>query len=66
MPAALLDRLTGLPVIGKLFDPLMRLIVRSTTNRRLSRHSQRHEELIQEVNAALSAIRKNQAAMICE
>jgi O-antigen chain-terminating methyltransferase len=62
MPAALLDRLTGLPVIGKWFDPLMRLIVRSTTNRRLSRHSQRHEELIQEVNAALSAIRKNQAA----
>lgn len=63
IPAALLDRLAGLPIIGKFFDPFMRMIVRSTTNRRLSTHSQRHEELIQEINAALSAIRKNQAAI---
>lgn len=63
MPAALLDRLTDLPVFGKLFEPLMRLIVRSTVNRRLSTHAQRHEDLIHEINAALSAIRKNLAAI---
>ena len=62
-PAAFLDRLAGLPLIGRFFDPFMRLIVRSTTNRRLSVHSDRHYDLILEVNAALSAIRKNQAAM---
>ena len=63
MPAALLDRFAGLPVIGKFFEPLMSLIVRSTTNRRLSVHSLRHEDLIQDVNAAFTAIRKNQAAI---
>lgn len=61
MPAAVLDRLAGLPVVGKFFDPLMRFVVRSTTNRRLSILSERHHDLIVEINAALAAIRKNQA-----
>ncbi len=63
MPAAVLDRLAGLPVVGKFFEPFMRFLVRSTTNRRLSVLSERHHDLILEVNAALSAVRKNQAGL---
>lgn len=62
MPAAILDRLGGLPVVGKFFDPLMRFIVRSTTSQRLAIVSERHQRLIGEVNAALSAIRMHEAA----
>lgn len=60
LPAAVLDRLAGLPVIGKTFEPFMRFLVRSTTNRRLSLLSERHTALIHEINSTLSAIRKNQ------
>lgn len=63
MPAAVLDRVTRLPVIGKLFEPFMRFIVRSTTTQRLALLSQRHHALIHEVNGAISAIRKNQALL---
>lgn len=63
MPAAVLDRLAGLPVIGKLFEPFMRFMVRSTTNRRLSLLSERHSTLIHEINSTLSAIRKNQTLL---
>ena len=61
MPAAILDRLAGLPVVGKFFAPFMQFIVRPTTNRRLSTVAIRHVELISAVNTSLSAIRKNQA-----
>lgn len=59
MPAAILDRLAGLPVIGKFFAPFMIFLVRSQTNRRLATAAQRHGELIGSVNTSLSAIRKN-------
>lgn len=61
MPAAILDRLAGLPVVGKFFAPFMNFLVRSQTNRRLATVAQRHVELISSVNTSLSAIRKNQA-----
>ncbi|MCA1869161.1 methyltransferase domain-containing protein [Agrobacterium genomosp. 3] len=63
LPAAALDRLAGLPAIGKLFEPFMRFIVRSTTQRRLALLSERHATLIHEINGTLSAIRKNQALL---
>ena len=59
MPAAILDRLSGLPVVGKLFAPLMAFLVRPQTNRRLATIAQRHVEMIDSVNLSLSAIRKN-------
>lgn len=60
MPAALLDRLVNFPIIGRFFEPLLVFIVRSTTNQRLSILSERHNDIILDVNSALSSIRKNQ------
>lgn len=60
-PAAILDRLAGLPVVGKFFAPFMTFLVRSQTNRRLATVAVRHLDLIAGVNTALSAVRKNQA-----
>jgi len=59
MPAAVLDRLSGLPVVGKLLAPLMTFLVRSQTHRRLATIAQRHVTMIDSVNLSLSAIRKN-------
>lgn len=60
-PAAALDRFTTLPVVGKLFEPFMRFLVRSTTNQRLATLSARHRDLIADVNAAMTVVRRNQA-----
>ncbi|MBN9034394.1 bifunctional 2-polyprenyl-6-hydroxyphenol methylase/3-demethylubiquinol 3-O-methyltransferase UbiG [uncultured Rhizobium sp.] len=60
-PAAALDRLTGLPVIGRAFKPFMDFLSLPHTNRRLARAAQRHQDLISAVNTSLSAIRRNNA-----
>lgn len=60
MPAAVLDRLASMPVVGKLFAPFISLIVRPTTNQRLSTLSVRQNEMIAAINLSLSAIAKNQ------
>ncbi|MBB6182072.1 methyltransferase domain-containing protein [Pseudorhizobium flavum] len=59
IPAAILDRLAGLPVVGKFFAPFMTFLVRSQTNRRLATVAQRHLEMIGSVNTSLSAVRKS-------
>lgn len=61
--AALLDRLANLPIIGRFFEPFIRFIVRSTTNRRLSILSERHNDIVIDINSALSTIRKNQSSL---
>ncbi len=58
-PAAIVDRLSSLPVIGKFFAPLMVFLVRSQTTRRLATHAERHTDLISSINTSFSAIRKN-------
>lgn len=60
LPAAVLDRASTLPVIGKIFEPLQRFIVRSPMQRRLANLSVRQFQTIDSVNLALAAIRKNQ------
>lgn len=62
-PAAALDRLSKLPIAGKILEPFMRFLVRSTTSRRLSLLAERHTALIHEINTALSSVRKNQALL---
>lgn len=59
MPAAVLDRLADLPVVGKFFAPFMSFLVRPQTNRRLATVAQRHLEMIRSLNTSLSAVRKN-------
>lgn len=58
-PAAIVDRLASLPVVGKFFAPLMVFLVRSQTTRRLAIHAERHADLISSINTSFSAIRKN-------
>lgn len=58
-PAAVVDRLASLPVVGKFFAPLMIFLVRSQTTRRLATHAERHTDLISSINTSFSAIRKN-------
>lgn len=61
LPAAIIDRVSTIPIVGKPLEPMLRFFVRSTTNRRLSLLSQRNSELISEVNTSLSAVRRNLA-----
>lgn len=63
LPAAILDRLGTLPIVGRLFEPLVGLVVRSPVQRRLSGLSVRQQEITEDVNAALGAIRRNQASL---
>ncbi|MCV6575850.1 MAG: DUF4214 domain-containing protein, partial [Cohaesibacter sp.] len=63
LPASILDRLAGLSGIGRVFEPFMQFLVRSTTNQRLAILSKRHNDLIMDIESALSAIRKNQTSL---
>lgn len=58
-PAAVVDRLASLPVVGKFFAPLMIFLVKSQTTRRLAAHAERHSDLISSINTSFSAIRKH-------
>ncbi len=58
-PATVLDRLAGLPGVGRLFAPLMPLVVQPATDRRLADLSVKHLELVAGVNASLTALRKS-------
>ena len=60
LPAAVIDRASALPVIGKIFEPFLRFIVRSPMQRRLANLSVRQFQTIDSVNLSLAAIRKNQ------
>lgn len=63
LPAAVLDRASTLPVIGRIVEPFQRFIVRSSTQRRLANLSVRQLDTIDSVNHALAAIRKNQLGL---
>ncbi|WEJ58126.1 methyltransferase domain-containing protein [Devosia sp. FJ2-5-3] len=63
LPAAILDRASSLPVVGRIVEPFQRLIVRSAIQQRLATLSVRQGETIDGVNHALTAIRKNQLAL---
>ncbi|MBF0680376.1 MAG: methyltransferase domain-containing protein [Devosia sp.] len=63
LPAAVIDRASTLPVIGRIVEPFQRLIVRSTTQQRLANLSVRQGDTIEGINHALTAIRKNQLAL---
>ncbi|WP_406857267.1 class I SAM-dependent methyltransferase [Alsobacter sp. KACC 23698] len=59
LPATVLDRLAGLPGVGRFFAPLMPLLVKPATDRRLADLAVKHLELIAAVNASLTAVRKS-------
>ena len=59
-PAYILDRLASLPGVGRLARPFMLFQRQTRTDRQLSAFSKRQGALVEEVNIALSTIRKNE------
>lgn len=59
-PAMILDRLASSSKVGRFFKPFTRFQEQTSTDQRLALLSKRHIALVDEVNDALSIIRKNE------